>query len=521
MNILLKDADARNEILKEWKKEPLQFTPLISSTCVVNGQLNNVHLHEKDLVDIACSGNIIGIDSNYYHIRDEKAPPVKAKRPKKVNPKKKPRSIQGDGGSFNSQVTFTVAGTFTRENPTILINGIEHKLREDAHAKKATPVQLGDPEYDETKTLERITKEYKVKVFRTGHVSIPGVLKEDLSDADQALKDLTEYLSDLFDVKATVAERFTTTRNYKFITQSGSLDLLKFQAYCNNHFTTLLNTRWENIEGFIVKPVWIRRGFAPETVETETPEIEISSEPQVKGDFMGVYHSFARIRYDDEVLGLVETADPAEQEERSKLRMSKLPNQLADFGEFYLHLQNCTKVTNLYVKFTDLCKKLLSADLLEWHSKTDAHMKALADKYFVTFSDDVVERIKRVVLNPIIENVKKSFNKSKNNMMSNINYNPEIFAGFVVKIKTPTPDDATKQTTIKLFSSGKINIDGANNLHEAEFIYYWLNHIFVENPTFIYDEAIEEVEDEDDNFSYTDDEVDDTTTDTNTDGSPI
>jgi hypothetical protein len=76
--------------------------------------------------------------------------------------------------------------------------------------------------------------------------------------------------------------------------------------------------------------------------------------------------------------------------------------------------------------------------------------------------------------------------KSKDNLLSHIKYDPEKYPGFLIKVKTPNAVDLDKKTTIKIFPSGKINIDGANSREEAEFIYYWLNSIFFENPDLIY-----------------------------------
>lgn len=486
MEILVKDPEERDRLLSEWKLEEVFFTPVINSTSVINGILSNVDIHEEDLIDIDGDSCVVGIDSNYYHWRnpDYITKVRKSRTPKKVT--KKPRSLQGDGKSFNSQITFMVLGEHIRYNPNIMVKGVSQKLRNDKHAKNATELE------DNT---EKIIKPYKVKLFRNGKISIPGVLTDDLSDADMVIKNFTEYLSNLFDADVRLINRWTTTRNYKFMTLNGNLDLIKFQEYCNRHFTTLLNTRWENIEGFIIKPLWM----AKESCHM------ISTEPQLMADFMGIYNGYTMLKYmDDDISALT----PEEKTRKTRERIERgLPYQVINLGGFYQHLHSCDKVKNLYVNFSDLCKKLLNLNLMEWHHAIDKYLAKIYKDYFVTLSDKIIERIRRIVLQPLIHSLHVAFKKSKNNMISHINYNPEIYAGFIVRIKTPTEEDAQKQTTIKLFSSGKINIDGANNLAEAEFIYYWLNHIFNENPDFIYDEN-EEVEESDDGFSYTDDEDD-------------
>lgn len=51
-----------------------------------------------------------------------------------------------------------------------------------------------------------------------------------------------------------------------------------------------------------------------------------------------------------------------------------------------------------------------------------------------------------------------------------IKCNFEKYTGIIVKFKTPLPDKVDKLTTVKIFSSGKINIDGSNNYEESSLI---------------------------------------------------
>ena len=59
-----------------------------------------------------------------------------------------------------------------------------------------------------------------------------------------------------------------------------------------------------------------------------------------------------------------------------------------------------------------------------------------------------------------------------------INYNKEKFSGLIFKVSTPTEEKPNKKTTIKIFDSGKIGIDGATNAHFVKKIYRWINKLF-------------------------------------------
>ena len=94
--------------------------------------------------------------------------------------------------------------------------------------------------------------------------------------------------------------------------------------------------------------------------------------------------------------------------------------------------------------------------------------------------------------------------------MASVKYDSDIYPGLLMKVNTPLPDDPNKRTTIKIFRRGKINIDGANNREEAEFIYWWLNEMFINHPEFIYDENYVHNE-TDSEFSESEEDVPDIT----------
>lgn len=51
-----------------------------------------------------------------------------------------------------------------------------------------------------------------------------------------------------------------------------------------------------------------------------------------------------------------------------------------------------------------------------------------------------------------------------------IKYNFERYTGIILKFNTPIEDNKEKLTTVKIFSSGKLNIDGSNNLEQSTII---------------------------------------------------
>jgi hypothetical protein len=62
--------------------------------------------------------------------------------------------------------------------------------------------------------------------------------------------------------------------------------------------------------------------------------------------------------------------------------------------------------------------------------------------------------------------------------ISEIKYNIERYPGLIIKFATPINRNPRKQTTIKMFQSGKVNIDGAISEEGAFHYYCWVNDLY-------------------------------------------
>lgn len=65
--------------------------------------------------------------------------------------------------------------------------------------------------------------------------------------------------------------------------------------------------------------------------------------------------------------------------------------------------------------------------------------------------------------------------------ITEIKYNIERYPGLIIKFSTPIPRNLQKQTTIKMFQSGKVNIDGAISEQCALYYYNWINEFYVKH----------------------------------------
>lgn len=65
--------------------------------------------------------------------------------------------------------------------------------------------------------------------------------------------------------------------------------------------------------------------------------------------------------------------------------------------------------------------------------------------------------------------------------ITEIKYNIERYPGLIIKFSTPIARNQNKQTTIKMFHSGKVNIDGAISEQCADYYYDWINNFYIKH----------------------------------------
>ena len=82
----------------------------------------------------------------------------------------------------------------------------------------------------------------------------------------------------------------------------------------------------------------------------------------------------------------------------------------------------------------------------------------------------------------ILKDIKKDQDPKsieKKDVIIDINYQDERYTALMLKFNTPLTKKPEKTITIKMFKSGKINIDGAISEEIAEYYYIWINKFFI------------------------------------------
>src|SRR5690606_12680201 len=98
---------------------------------------------------------------------------------------------------------------------------------------------------------------------------------------------------------------------------------------------------------------------------------------------------------------------------------------------------------------------------------------------------DKLRQNKTFRYNNLIQEIEKYIPTNRMGIVS-IQYDLEKYAGIKIKFRRPLhiiskPTDEFKDITIKIYQSGKINIDGGKEIAEIEELYIWLNDILVKN----------------------------------------
>jgi hypothetical protein len=430
-------------LIKQYRHERCLFSEISNSTSSVEGKLSGVEFNESELIKfLECDEKIVAIDCNFGHekYKNYKEPevPKKSNRGRKKKAKvPKNRKYQGDGSSFNSQINFTVLGKNIRKKPE----------KPDIYSAKARKIN---------DTTEEIIKEYKIKIFRNGKFTVPGVLNEDLSDLLESLRYLCDYLEIVLWTKISILEIGTTMRNYKFKLLQNFIDLTKFCDTCSKKLKELISVDIDSLHLFLKKP---------------------------------------KLLLDGKELSVEECG------------WKKVAYIIAD-KKFTVNYNTLTEIVNggdIFIEEDYLMDIIQEYSLQEEYQKYVAIVACLGSGEY-RFSQTLLDTILDFMVREKTTTIDTKLTQNLNNLISRVKYDPEKFPGLLLYMKTPIQNTKKKnydkkKTTVKIFKQ-KINIDGANNRYEAECIYWWLNHLMIENKKLIYNpDEVQKKDSDDEDFS--------------------
>lgn len=194
------------------------FTTPQTTTITLGGYLSNVYFHEEELIkELIPSEEIPVMRCNYGklvypgYIEPTRMKKTNRGRKKKLK-KKKQRKVQGAGTDFNSQITFVVRSTL--EPPVGTCPGMQ------------------DYYYVPTDS-----KVYKIKIFRTGKIQLPGIVPQNIEDVIKCTNKIVQMLN--FHLHPGVKDQSKLVKivninpimkNYKFVMKLAPGELVDMSA---------------------------------------------------------------------------------------------------------------------------------------------------------------------------------------------------------------------------------------------------------------------------------------------------
>lgn len=422
------------------EKEKL-IGPMNNSTCSLQFSFENLpKINEMYLIrELYCTGNIVKIDCNFGHIhlRGYESPvkPKDSKRGRKKTekPKKKKKKVQGDGTSFGSQVTFTIVKFLERKIPTKL----------DRWSSTST-INANDP------TMETVLKEYKIKLFRNGVCGVPGVIKEDYSDAMEPMIELRNYLRTVFKIpNINIINIEPKMKNYKMsLLDDRKIDLRYVRYHCDRLFGSLYNLNFNDVFNFLSMPPMEGGGSISWNKYMEMGTFKIS------------------------------------------------------WDRFFGYLERSTSAKEVNVNKDELMSHLMKKNFEKMYTDVLAYFRELRS-YYIIVDDDIITGVIKHKIGRYVNELKAHFEGKSENSLANTKYDGENYPGYLIRITPPVADPKGKKITVKAFPSGKINIDGGKKYEYACNIYEWLNDMFYDNETFHYPKDFI-YQDSDSDFGYED-----------------
>jgi hypothetical protein len=268
-------------------------------------------------------------------------------------------------------------------------------------------------------------KLYKFKLFGNGTISIPGALMQDLSDAVHVVEIVRDYLN-----RSDPIFNITDYEPLKII-------MLDYKFGINiEHFD-----QYNDIIGGAVDLNNLKNRWTSERDNL----INIS------GDSLISYLNYYTI---DEYVDMLKL------NEYTQTLYSDIRPVWVDKGKL---------------------KQYLSSDEIQTIlKKREIYFEGLKMEN-IQLPSNITNSIKIHLFKKAVMKILEKIDKDPENMRSSVKYNNGSYQGLILSINTPNPSNKEKKTKIKIFASGKVNIDGANSHEEAIVIYEWINYIFVMN----------------------------------------
>lgn len=427
------------------------------SLTTVNAKLKNGEYKLPELIEkLECNDRIKYIYNNFGSKEDKEWRDAHRKqkstrgRRKAVKPAST-RKKQGNGTSFNSQTSFEILGKCV-----VRISEWDDKKYDTFNVEEARTLPgFSYVKIGEESKYKIVDKLYNVKIFQNGAVTCAGSLVENFADAQSIIEYLAKYLSQRLNRDISISTIGAVLKNYKTrLLNDYNIDNDKLYEYCKKTLSVTIPTTIERIYSLILTPI-------------------------LEGYKINPYYAGWKAFLDSDMI------------QSNREQLVDILDLDYNWDEFKVKLQELIKgekrsdLENVRVNFNELKELITESDFITDYIQFIKFMNHILETKNMQFNSSIMLTIMENYVKGKLQNLKTALLLNQNNEVNNVSYNSDKYSGLTLTRRIIDLNSESRVVTVKIFRSGKINIDNAGSSNNAERIYIWLKKIFDENPDII------------------------------------
>ena len=309
----------------------------------------------------------------------------------------------------------------------------------------------GDEKYfDKSFTLNSITyypEVWKIKLFRNGTITVCGVKDTKMDNfiitINYFIKYIQRYLkfsdNDVGELLLGTSDAGTKLNNYKTIVIDYKIDIYLLEKYFINYFSKKCYISINNL----IKAI-------------KTPSI---------------------IDMDD----------------FTWKNINKLSNNFQlNYDEMFMRSLNINDKEIAIISKENLILKLKSLNIKDIYMNILLYLSLINQHSYINYSNTDISHIVETI---IYESIKNEMHNLTNELLikegvsiSRIAYNSNKYSSLLIYFNVWINENYKNVPVVKIFPSGKINIDGCCNKDVALLIFDWIKKLLIENPDFVWNE---------------------------------
>jgi hypothetical protein len=285
-------------------------------------------------------------------------------------------------------------------------------------------------------------KEYKFLLFVNGNFTLTGVPSDITGVMDDIVPELLDFMKPRFP-EIRLDHYKITMRNYKFHTNHfrSMIDDMKLDKFISEFYNDCVLISFQEIIDFMCYPVF-----------------DCNSSP----------HKLNKWAVDTRITSIDNTA----------------------VSKHFKPTKHNKTTPLLRIKLTALCKLVNGYNYTLFNE---------LQRYFniITRERINVDLILKILLLDYIDGIYMDIYYNMENLVRQYSYDTEKFQGFTIKLLTPIEGKPNKMSTINIFRSGKVNLQGSPNDKYCRYVMLLLSDMLYGNDlTYNFDETMENMTDE-------------------------